>query len=83
MQYGIKLRTKHQSETSNNFENSYLELIFFFFEQIEFLTLSQLRLGYFVIKIVLVLNILPIFDSACFLSKSIDKNRIFSEIKIL
>ena len=24
MQYGIKLRTKHPSDTNNNFENSYL-----------------------------------------------------------
>ena len=27
MQYGIKLSTKHPSETKNNFENSYLESV--------------------------------------------------------
>ena len=30
MQYGIKLGTKHPSETKTNFENSYLKLIIFF-----------------------------------------------------
>ena len=34
-------------------------------------------------KIVLILNILPIFGKACYKSKFIDKNRIFSEMKIL
>ena len=34
-------------------------------------------------KIILVLNILPIFGSACFKSKLIDKDRKFPEIKIL
>ena len=29
MQYGIKLSTKHSSETKNNFENSYLKSIIF------------------------------------------------------
>ena len=29
MQYGIKLSTKHLSETNNNFENSYLKSIIF------------------------------------------------------
>ena len=29
MQYGIKLSTKHPSETKNHFENSYLKSIFF------------------------------------------------------
>ena len=29
MQYGIKLSTKHPSETNNNFENSYLKSIIF------------------------------------------------------
>ena len=44
---------------------------------------AALRLRYFLIKIILILNILPILGSACFKSKSIDKNRIFSEMKIL
>ena len=43
----------------------------------------QLRLSYFVIKIILVLNILPILGCSCFDSKLIDKNRIFLEIIIL
>ena len=29
MQYGIKLSTKHPSETNNNFENSHLKSIIF------------------------------------------------------
>ena len=29
MQYGIKLSTKHPSETKNNFQNSYLKSIIF------------------------------------------------------
>ena len=29
LQYGIKLSTKHPSETTNNFENSYLKSIIF------------------------------------------------------
>ena len=29
VQYGIKLSTKHPSETKNNFQNSYLKSIFF------------------------------------------------------
>ena len=43
----------------------------------------QLRLRFYVIKIELVLNILPIFGSACFLSKLIDKSRKLLEMKIL
>ena len=83
MQYGIKLSTKQPSETKNNFENSYLKSIIFTVKNRFFFTIFQLRLRYFVIKIVMVLNILPIFGSACFMSKFIDKNRIFSEMKIL
>ena len=82
MQYGIKLSTKQPSETKNNFENSYLKSIIFSVK-IELFTIFQLRLRYFVIKIVLVLNILPIFGSVCFMSMFIDKNRILSEMKIL
>ena len=33
MQYGIKLSTKHRSETINNFENSYLKSIIFLVSQ--------------------------------------------------
>ena len=29
MQYGIKMSTKHPSETNNNFENSYLKSVIF------------------------------------------------------
>ena len=49
----------------------------------ELFTIFQLRLRYFVIKIVLVLNNLPIFGSAFVYSKLIDKNRMFLEMKIL
>ena len=37
----------------------------------------------FCIQIVLALSILPKLCAACFLAKLIDKNKIFSEIKIL
>ena len=46
-----------------------------------FFTIFQLRLRYFVIKIILTLNILPILGLACFKSELMDKNRIFSEMK--
>ena len=82
MQYGIKLSTKHPSETNNNFENSYLKSVIFSVKIITFYNI-QLRLRYFVIKIVLVINILPKFGSACLESKLIDKNRLFSGIKSL
>ena len=36
VQYGIKLSTKHPSETKNNFQNSYLKSIFFFDKNITF-----------------------------------------------
>ena len=65
IQYGFKLRTKHPSETNNNFENSYLKSISFLIK-IKLFTIFQLRLRYFVIKIILILNILPILGSACF-----------------
>ena len=42
-----------------------------------------LRLRYFEIKMILVLNILSILGSARFKSKLKDQNRIFSEMKIL
>ena len=82
MQYGIKLSTKHPSETNNNFVNSYFQSIIFWVK-IEFNSIFQFRLRYFVIKIEFVSNILPIFGSACFQSKLVDKNRIFLEMKIL
>ena len=58
MQYGVKLSTKHPSETNKNFENSYL------FGKNRPFTIFQIRLRYFVNKIVLVLNIFPIFGLA-------------------
>ena len=82
IQYGFKLSTKHPSETNNNFEKPYLKSIIFLVKIKLFVTF-QLRLRCFVIKIILVLNILPILGSACFESKLTDKNRIFSEMKIL
>ena len=36
MQYGIKLSTKHPSETNNNFENSYLKSVIFSVKSITF-----------------------------------------------
>ena len=46
-------------------------------------TIFQLRVRYFVIKTILVLNILPKLGLTCFKSNWIDKNEIFLEIKIL
>ena len=46
MQYGIKLSTKHRSETNNNFENSYLKSIIFQLKINDF-TIFQLKLRYF------------------------------------
>ena len=66
MQYGFKLSAKHPSETNNNFENSYLKSIRFFLVKNKLFTIFQLRLRYFVIKIISVLNILPILGLACF-----------------
>ena len=76
------MSTKHPSETNNNFEKPYLKSIIFLVK-IKLFETFQLRLRCFVIKIILVLNILPILGSACFESKLTDKNRIFSEMKIL
>ena len=36
VQYGIKLSTKHPSETFNNFENSYLKSVIFSVKSITF-----------------------------------------------
>ena len=65
VQCGIKLSTKLPSETNNNFENYGLKSIIFLIE-IKLFTIFQLKLRYFVVKIILVLNILPILDLACF-----------------
>ena len=65
MQIGNKLSTKHQSETKKK-SKIFIYNQSFFGKNITFFTIFQLRLRYFVIKIVLVLNILPIFGSACF-----------------
>ena len=59
MQYGFKLSTKHPPETNNHLKNSYLKSISILAKN-ELFTIFQLRLRYFVIKIILVLNILPI-----------------------
>ena len=59
MQYGFKLSTKHPPETNNHLKNSYLKSISILVKN-ELFTIFQLRLRYFVIKIILVLNILPI-----------------------
>ena len=65
VQNGIKLSTKHPSETKNNFENPYLKSIIFSVK-IELFYNIPIKIEIFVIKIVLVLNILPIFGSAYF-----------------
>ena len=36
LQHGIELSTKHPSETTNNFENSYLKSVFFFGKKYNF-----------------------------------------------
>ena len=59
MQYGFKLSTKHPPETNNHLKNSYLKSISILVKN-ELFTIFQLRLRYFVLKIILVLNILPI-----------------------
>ena len=59
MQYGFKMSTKHPGETNNNFEKSYLRSIICFGKK-NFFETFQLRLRCFVIKIVMVLNNLPI-----------------------
>ena len=51
MQHGIKLSTKYPSETNKNFENCYLESIIFG-KKIKLFTIFQLRLRYFVSKII-------------------------------
>ena len=65
MQYWIKLSTKHPSETKINFENSYLKSIIFSVKNRTFYN-SPIKIEVFCNKIVLVLNILPIFGLACF-----------------
>ena len=76
MQYGFKLSTKYPPETNNHLKNSYLKSISILVKNIFFI-IFQLRLRYFVIKIILVINILPI------LVKIDRQNRKFSEMKIL
>ena len=65
VQYGIKLSTKHPSETKNNFENPYLKSIPFSVKNRTFYNIP-IKIEIFAIKLVLVLNILPIFGLACF-----------------
>ena len=52
MQYWISLSIKHPSGTDNIFENIYLNSIIFLVKNIFFFTIFQLRLRYFVIKII-------------------------------
>ena len=58
--YGFKLNTKYPSEINNKFEKTYLKSI------INHFTIFQLRVRYFVIKTMLVLNILPILGLTLF-----------------
>ena len=69
MQYGIKLTTKHPSETNNNFKKSYLKS--FFGKKIKLFTII-----YFEIKIMLVLNILPLLGLACLVQLDRQKYKI-------
>ena len=49
VQYGIKLSTKHPSEINNNLKLSYLKSILLKIK-LDFFTIFQLRLRYFVMK---------------------------------
>ena len=65
MQYGFKLSIKHPPETNNHLKNSYLKSISILVKNKTFYNIP-IKIRYFVIKIILILNILPILDSACF-----------------
>ena len=65
MQYGIKLSTNHPSETNNNFENSYLKSIILY-TKIKLFYNFAIKIRYFIIKIILMFNILPILGLVCF-----------------
>ena len=82
MQYWIKLSSKQPSETKNNFENSYLKSIIFSVKDRTFYNIP-IKIELFCNQNSIGLDILPIFASACVMPKFIDKNRIFSEMKIL
>ena len=66
VQYGIKLSTKHPSETNNNFENSYLKSIIYSVKIELYNILIKIEIFCNKKKKVLVLNSLPTFGSACF-----------------
>ena len=57
MQYGIKLSTKHQSETNINFKNCYLKINHSFGKNKTF-CIIPFKIKIFVIKIILVFYIL-------------------------
>ena len=62
---------------------SHLKAIIFGGKRNFFFTIFQLRLRYCVIKIIVILNSLPILGLSCFKPNLIDKNRISLEMKIL
>ena len=82
MQYGIKLSTKHPSETNNNFENSYLKSVNVSVKSITFYNIP-IKIDLFCNQNSIGLKYFAEIWFSMFLSKSIDKNRIFSEIEIL
>ena len=72
-QCGFNLSTKHPYEIKNKFEYSYLKSIIYL-DKNYFFTIFQLRLKYFVIEIILVLNIFAILGLTCFEPNWTDKN---------
>ena len=65
VQYGIKLSTKHPSETNNNFENIYLKSVIFSVKSITFYNI-QIKIEIFCSQNSIGLKYFPKFGSACF-----------------
>ena len=81
MQYGIKLSIKHPSETNYNFENSYLKSDIFSIKSIFYNIPIKIKI--FCNQNSNDLTYFAEIWFGMFWSKLIDKNRIFSKIKIL
>ena len=81
VQYGIKLSTKHPSETKNNVVNSYLKSIIFSVKNRTFYNIP-IRIDMFCNQNSIGLKYFADIWFGIFLVH-IDKNRIFSEMKIL
>ena len=82
MQYGIKLSTKHPSETNNNFGNFYLKSVIFSVKSITFYIIP-IKIEIFCSQNSIGLNFFAEIWFGMFKSKLIDKKRIFLEMKIL